>query len=413
MTAQLTANRPSSRSSTGDGPQRPLAVSAAVAGAVAAASVLVAAMAVALAGWFASDAASHGDTRDALRVGADAWLLAHGSRLDLVSAGITMAPLGLTLLCAYVTFRLGRWAAWTSAVDDGGTVLLGVVVLAGIYGVVTVLTAVLASTPQAEPHLGRAFCGGFLVALVGGGLGIAAGSGQGEVVWGRVPEAAQAVVRGALACVLLVEAAAATLLAVALLIDLGTAANVLSRLHTDGPGGLLYTVVIAAVTPNAVLLSGSYLLGAGFAVGSGTVVSPTAVSVGPVPAFPLLAALPDGGPTPWWAAALMALPVLLAVLGAFLMVRRHPSPVYEAGAGRGLAAGVLGALLLSVLTRFGGGAVGPGRMADVGALWPGTLVSALLALGGGGLLGGLLATWWARRRWVAVDLPSGREATRR
>jgi Family of unknown function (DUF6350) len=413
MTARLTANRPASRGSTGDGPRRPLAVGAALAGAAAAASVLVAAMAVALAGWFASDAASHGDTRDALRVGADAWLLAHGSRLDLVSAGITLAPLGLTLLCAYVAFRLGRWAACTSAVDDVGTVLLGVVVLAGIYGVVTVLTAVLASTPEAEPHLGRAFCGGFLVALVGGGLGIAAGSGQGEAVWGRLPDAAQAVIRGALACVLLVEAAAAALLAVALLLDLGTAANVLSRLHTDGPGGLLYTVVVAAVTPNAVLLSGSYLLGAGFAVGAGTVVSPTLVTLGPVPAFPLLAALPDGGPTPWWAAALMALPVLLAVLGAFLMVRRHPSPAYEAGAGRGLAAGVLGALLLSLLTRFGGGAVGPGRMADVGALWPGTLVSALLALGGGGLLGGLVATWWVRRGWVDAELPPSRETTRR
>ena len=89
-----------------------------------------------------------------------------------------------------------------------------------------------------------------------------------------MPETVRAVLKGAIAATLLLVAASAVLLAVALLLDLGSAANVLSRLHADASGGLLYTALVAAVAPNAVLLSGSYLLGPGFAVGTGTLVSP-------------------------------------------------------------------------------------------------------------------------------------------
>src|SRR5205085_2434701 len=97
-----------------------------------------------------------------------------------------------------------------------------------------------------------------------------------------------------------VFAAAAVLLSVALVLRLDTAANVLSRLHADTTGGLLYVVLVATVAPNAVLLGGSYLLGPGFAVGTGTVVSTSVVTLGPVPAFPLLAALPtDTTPSAW------------------------------------------------------------------------------------------------------------------
>ncbi len=299
-------------------------------------AVLMGCMALGLVGWFAADAGSHGDTRDAIRVGADGWLLAHGAHLHLatgaVSATVTAVPLGLTLLCVYVAHRLGLWAARTSAVEDPGTVLLGTVVMSGLYGVVALLTAVLAATATAESSLLRAFAGGFAVAFVGGGSGILAGSRE-VVDWrSKVPETVRAVLKGGLAATLLLTAASAGLLAVALLLDLGSAANVLSRLHTDATGGLLYTALVAAVAPNAVLLTGSYLLGPGFAVGTGTVVSPAAVVLGPVPAFPLLAALPSEGTQPGWLSVLVALPVLAGALAAVLVVRRFPAYGFETGA---------------------------------------------------------------------------------
>jgi hypothetical protein len=271
-------------------------------------------------------------------------------------------------------------------------------VLSGVYGVVALVTAVLAATPTAEPALLRSFGGGFLVALVGGGSGLLAGGGD-VVDWRSVvPEHVRAVGRGALAGGLLLVAASALAVTASLLAHLGAAANVLARLHTDVAGGLLYTVLVAAVAPNAVLLSASYLVGPGFAVGAGTLVSPSAVVLGPVPAFPLLAALPGTGTPPVWASALVAVPVLCAAAGAALMVRRHPAHGYEIGAARGLGAGVLGGVLVTMAVGLAGGAVGPGRMAHVGADLLATLVSATIAMGIGGLVAGVVATWWARRR---------------
>ena len=58
---------------------------------------------------------------------------------------------------------------------------------------------------------------------------------------------------------------------------------------------------------------------------------------------------------------------------------------------------MLAAVLFGVLAAIAGGAVGPGRMAEVGPAAGQVLVHAVVALGGGGLLGGLLATWRQRR----------------
>jgi Family of unknown function (DUF6350) len=392
--------RPSPDTTSGDRPLRSLAIGASVAGLGSACAVLAGCLVLALVGWYASDAGGHGTTRDALRVGTDGWLLAQGAHLGLATGGatstITAVPLGLTLLSAYVAHRFGRWAAATSAVEDLRALLLGVLVLSGVYGLVTLAASVLATTATAEPGLLGSFVGGFLVAAVGGGTGLVRGSHRVDP-WSLVPAYVRAVAVGAVAAVLLLVAASSVLLAVALLGDLGTAANVLSRLHADVSGGLLYTVLVAAVAPNAVLLAGSYLLGPGFAVGAGTLVSPASVVLGPVPAFPLLAALPSEGTQPSWLSALVAAPVAASVLGVVVMLRRHPALTYDSGALRGLGAGVSGGLLLTLLVTLAGGAVGPGRMADVGAPLLDTVVAATVSMGVSGLFAGIGVTWWARR----------------
>ncbi|QNN53736.1 DUF6350 family protein [Nocardioides mesophilus] len=414
MTDLLT--RPRTASTPGGEPvRRPLWLSAGLAGATAAGAVLVGCMALALVGWFASDAGAHGDTRDALRVGAVAWLLGHGSGLALGAATISLVPLGLTFFCCYVTYRLGRWAALTSESgepDRSGlaTIGLSTVVLAGVYGVVALLTSVLAATPAAQPSLGRSFLGGTLVGLVAGGLGLLSGWPHRPALLDRVPAPLRAVAGGALACALLLLAAGSVLVVTRLLLDLGSAANVLSRLHTDTAGGGLYTVVVAGVAPNAALLGAAYLLGPGFAVGTGTIVSPASVVLGPVPAFPLLAALPQPGPGPAWATGLIAVPVLLAALAAALTGRRHPLAGYDRTAVRGLAIGLLGGLLSTLLVVGAGGSVGPGRMSLVGAPGLEVLTSAVLSMTLGALLGALVTTWRQRRGAVPADEPDDRSA---
>lgn len=391
--------RTSRGSSTDGGRERSLAVGAAVAGVAAALLVLAGCMALGLVAWFASDAGAHGTTRDALRVGTDGWLLAHGTHLHLasVSATVTALPLGLTLVCGYAAHRLGRWAAATSVVEDARALLLGSLVLAGSYALVALVAALLASASTSRPGLPSSLVGAFVVAWIGGGTAMLR-SRPDVLDWrARVPEPVRVVALGALASALLVLAAASLLLAVAFLVDFGSAANVLSRLHADVAGGLLSTLLTAAVAPNAVLLSGSYLLGPGFAVGTGTVVSPAGVTLGAVPAFPLLAALPSQGAPPGWLAALVAVPLVAAMAGTALMLRRHPALTLGSGAVRGLGSGVAGGLLLSVAIALAGGAVGPGRMADIGAAPLDTVVAATVAMGVGGLFAGVAATWWARR----------------
>lgn len=373
---------------------RPLVVNAVIAGVVASVGVMLACIAVGLAGWFASDAGAHGETTDAVRVGADAWLMAQGSGLALGSTVITAVPLGLTLVCIYVAYRMGRWAAAGAVGEDLRTVLTAGVVLAGSYGVVAVVAAVLATAEQAQARPGVAFLGGFLVAFLGGAWGL---TSEALPVGPLLPEEIRRVGFGAIAAVLVTFAASAVVLGVALLLDLGSAANVLARLHTGVSGALLYTVLVAAVVPNAILLTGSYLLGPGFAIGTGTVVSPTAVILGPVPAFPLLAALPADGATPFWTPGLMAIPALASALAAGLMVRRSPAPGYQGAAVRGLLAGIVGGLVLAVLIALAGGAVGPGRMGDVGADLAEVALAAAVTMGLGGVLGAVVATWWTRR----------------
>ncbi len=193
---------------------------------------------------------------------------------------------------------------------------------------------------------------------------------------------------------------------VALLLDLGEAANVLSRLHPDAAGAGLYTLVVVGVAPNAALLGSAYLLGPGFAVGTGTLVSPAMVVLGPVPAFPLLAALPPSGAGAAWSPALVAVPVVLAGIAAALVARRFPVYALEQAAIRGLASGVLGGFVLWLLIVRAGGSVGPGRMAHLGAPAVDTLVAATVALGIGGLIGGVAITLLQRRRGgVPVDEP--------
>ena len=151
------------------------------------------------------------------------------------------------------------------------------------------------------------------------------------------------------------------------------------------------------LVPNATLFSASYLLGPGFTVGAQTLVSPTLVVTGALPAFPLLAALPDSGPVPGWTVWLVAIPPLAAALGAALAQRRRPTVRWEEGALRGCAGGVVAGLLLGWLTGFAGGAVGPGRMRFVEPFASDVLVHAVTSLGIGGLVGGLAMTWWQRR----------------
>ena len=387
---------------------RPLNVSAAIAALAAAATMMVTFMAVAVVGWFLADAGAHGQTTDALRVGADAWLVGHGSGLTVAGAPLGIVPLTLTALIVAVVYRYGRWAAESSQeVDDDRTVGVAATIFTGLYMVVAVVTCVVLGQESASPGLGRAIIGSMLVAGVAGTLGLAVGSGRLTVWIRRVPAWVRAVVYGAAASFLLLLVASAALVAVMVLLGLNEAAAVMSGLHLEPGDYVMYTLATMAVAPNAVLFGSAYLLGPGFAVGTGTVVSPAVVSLGPVPAFPLLAALPDSGPTPEWAVGFLAVPVVVAIVGAVLAQQAYRVPAYDSAALRGFGCGFGAAMLSTIAIAVAGGPMGTGRMADVGAPVGEVLVSAVAAMSLAGLVAGVTTAWWQRRASARADRAAG------
>ncbi len=388
--------------------RRPLVAVATLGGVAAAASVLVCCLGLAVTGWFLSDAASHGEPRDALRVGGLGWLMAHGSGLRVAGTTVTAVPLLVTLLAAWSAWRLGHRVGTAVSghgpdadqIADGErdwTVPVAVTCFALGYAAVTLVTAGLAGTPATAPATGRAVLWSLLLAALAGGPAIATGSGRASIWAAVLPGNLRATLAACRAVLRSVLVAALVALVAALAVDLTTAVNLMAGLRLSGGEMALYVALSLLLLPNATVFSAAYLLGPGFLVGADTLVSPTVVVTGALPAFPLLAALPDSGPVPGWTVALVAVPPLAAAVGAALAQRRRPTVRWEEGALRGCAGGVLAGVLLGWLATLAGGAVGPGRMRLVEPLVSDVLVHAITALGIGGLLGGLVMTWWQRR----------------
>ncbi len=416
--------RPPARSTPPPAPPRPLAAVAALGGLVAALGPLVVCLGAGVVGWFASDAGVHGAPRDGLRVAAVGWLTAHRSGVRVEGVEVTAVPLGLTLLCVLVLARLsvrvgealsghGPDADRISDGERDWTVPGATVVLTASYAAVLAATHALATTPTTGASLAAALAWTVLLGVVVVLPAVAIGSGRAAIWWSAVPAVLRDVLDVARRVLRAWLLASLALVVVALVIDLGTAANVLAQLHTSVGEALLVSALCLLLLPNAVLLGGAYLLGPGFAVGAGSVVSPTTVVLGPVPMVPLLAALPDGGQPPaWWSWAVLA-PAVLAAVVAFRS-RRGRAPVRwdaaaVAGAGGGVAAGLAAALLVALA----GGSVGPGRMQQVGAGTLDVLVHAVTSFGIGALVGALGAVAWAwwSARGDATDAPGAADPT--
>ena len=137
--------------------------------------MMVTFMAVAVVGWFLADAGAHGQTTDALRVGADAWLVGHGSGLSVRGAPLGIVPLALTALifAGRLPLRAAGRPTTSQQVDDDRTLGVAAVIFTGLYVVVAVVTCVVVGQEDAGPGLGRAIVGSLLVAGVAGTLGMA------------------------------------------------------------------------------------------------------------------------------------------------------------------------------------------------------------------------------------------------
>lgn len=329
----------------------------------------------------------------ALKAGALVWLLGHGVALHLPGGTLSVPPLGLTVLLIALLFRAGRGLARDTGVHELRDVLTAGVALAVPYAVVAAAIATLVSGGAAAP---AALGWPFVLALVAGGGGLALGSGLAAERWRAADPRARAVLRGAGGGLL---ALAGTGAALAALSAAWHAPAILRSATASAAGGALLGLGLLhlALAPLAMVWASAYAVGTGFAVGTGTVVSPFAVHVGALPALPLLRALPAaGGAHALVLAGPLAAGVLCGVLVARSAAEARPR---DAAAGAAIAAGLAG-VTFGILLWWCSGSAGPGRLSHAG---PGA--AAGLAAAAELALPGAVAAWWVarRRRSVPVD----------
>src|SRR5690348_8016943 len=219
---------------------RPLVLAAVLAALSAAAVGLGVCIAVALAGWFLAEAGGHGQATDAVRIGADVWLSAHGATIDAAAGPLGITPLGLSLLLIVIGHRSGRRRAAVAAPGVWG---LPVAVGTAIYIVVALLVAVFASRADAAPRLLPALVGALVVGALGLGSGLARGSGVLTELIERLPVRVREVGEVALGGAGLVFAAGAVAVLVSLALSLTRVANVFTALDLT-PGNALILLLV-------------------------------------------------------------------------------------------------------------------------------------------------------------------------
>jgi hypothetical protein len=319
--------------------------------------------AVVLVVWVAGAPMGTGAT-DAARFALGGWLLAHGVPIRVGTAPLGLAPLGLTVLAVWQLIRAGTNTARAVGADGLRLGLRVVGAVTGVYAVAGGIVALFASSGLLSASVPRAVLSTAVVAAVASGIGVLRVDGVRREAADRLGESSLAVLRAGLLAAAGIVAAGALLAGVRAVLTADHAAELIRTLE-GGPVGTVGVLVLSLLyAPTAVVWSAAYLVGPGFAVGTGTSVSAFGVHLGPLPPVPLLAGLP-AGPLPAGMAWLFLLPVVAGVLAGASLARSRDDgwrPLLVAAALTGPVAGVL----LGLAAAAAGGPLGSGRLAAVG-----------------------------------------------
>jgi hypothetical protein len=361
--------------------EQPLIITGGIAACAAAASGLAVLTTLSAIGWITAPHMGIGSgLGGVLRTAGLLWLVGHHVGFTVRGAGrIGMLPLGLVALPGALLASAGRWVVRTGGVTRLRHVGYVAIAIAFPYALLAAAIAVASRTALASPSLWQAVTAAFLLALVAGGLGAARGLAPWSRLAALMPPRHRSIVMGMLATGVVLVAAGAILAGGSLATHLHQVRQASEALN-PGPGGsALLLLAQLAYVPNAIIWAIAYMLGPGFAFGTGTVVAPTGSALGTVPIFPMLAALPSGsaplatgapgihlGGPAWLAIAMLAVPYLAGIFGGIVTVRIAPTPMLEAAPLWGFAAGTAAGLVAGLAAAFAGGPLGDGRLAAVG-----------------------------------------------
>lgn len=387
-----------------------------------------------LTGVWAANGFSDRDYASLARLSGQAWLLLHGVPLSLTypagtvgpeeSGGLlSLIPLGLTLIPFFLCWRAGRRLALACYTDQLWQALLGAL---GTYA----LLGTAAAYFSANEDVSISLVAGALIPLVSAGLGVIIGARMEAGSWVRligvdltdwIARTSQhsrwagsylwAAVRAGVVGIVAAVGLAAVLFVVALAVSWAEIATVYQKLDAGIIGGIVLTVAQLGLLPNLVLWTLAWASGAGFSIGTGSIISPLETTVGPLPAVPVLAALPSGQPE--YAYAALLIPVVAGVLAGWWFLREGENHFDEwisiKVSARWFTASVsticLGAvialvsgLLAAAAALIARGSLGIGRFVDIGPdpLWTGIWIAAEVAVGV--VIGYAAGPWLERER---------------
>ena len=329
------------------------------------------------------------------RASADIWLLGNGVDLTVTlpsamvgSVGIaeaaapfvvSIAPLGVALFTVLMGARTGARAAatrlWPTAVVAA---LVTFILLTGVLALTAMNSAVQPSLLQSFLVPGAVYALGLSIGTLrvrwrADATGQYRGTGFVARITDRFDDTSLTLIgaslRGGLAAVLGVIAVSATLLAVLILGNFGVITSLYQSSQFGISGGIMATMAQIAFLGNIVVWVSAWLIGPGFALGAGSSISPVNTIVGPVPALPILGAVPTGD-FPLGFLGLLV-PLLVGFVAATLVRPRlvadlRGGPVAGRLAIAAVGIGLVAAVGLGLLAWFSGGGLGPGRFVTVG-----------------------------------------------
>ena len=357
-------------------------------------------------------------------IAVDGWMLGHGVPLTLtldptlaqsLSLGessstfvVDIALLGLGLITLLWGYRIGRRSG--TRIYPVSTWFVAVGTLVALSFVMVFFLPAHMVTMELMDALVRPAL--FLAA----GLALATWVGSrapgGRVLEGALPETLLAVMRTGVktagASVLGLVALASLAIAGLVLWSFGTMIVLYESLQPGVWGIITLSIAQLALLPTAIIWGAMWMVGPGFALGTGALVSPLGTTVQAVPALPLLGIIPST--PPMGAIMIVAVPLAVSfiagVAATTMLLGKNPGdlwrnvgdtefhhqPLVQILAASAVA-GALGSFAGFVLASMTSGSAGPGRFQNVGAdpaqiaLWWGLeiFVGVLLGLLSGAL----------------------------
>lgn len=240
---------------------------------------------IALLAWATAGSAT-GNTGDPLRAALWIWIGAHQIPFSLtlppsgLDGYLSYLPLG-ALIFPVLAIRNGISRTIERLDNDSSLVAPARAAFAAAYTLFALLASLFSKTDSVRPvwYFAILYVLPFTL-LIGATVGRKVALGQGFLYGSRI--------------IAFLLGISSIIFGLLLLVNVSMVKNLTTVLQPGIFGGFLLLLLNILYIPNAIVATLGYFSGVGFAVGSGTLVSPLSFRLNKIPAMPLLGALPEG-----------------------------------------------------------------------------------------------------------------------